>query len=206
MYLALTATSETLAAFVQQRLAAIIPFFADGTMEALTNDPQEVTASGRQGVSLWLYRVLRDDQRLNAPPRRLDAVTLEPIPLPLRLHYLVTPVVNSDNANAPGTRQAILGAVLQSFHDHPAFRGADLRGALTGTATELLVRLEPLPVDEIARIWEALDYGYQLSVSYEVSIVYVRSLRAPEVLSPVQVAMPEYGIVTAAEPRSAGGG
>jgi hypothetical protein len=204
VHLALSATTETLVAFAQEQLALLVPFFADGTMEAVANDPQEMTTAGRQGVSLWLYRILRDDQRLNAPPRRIDATRLEPVPLPLRLYYLVTPVVGLDTANAPGTRQTILGGVLQAFHDHPSFRGADLRGALTGTTTELTVRLEPLPIDDLARVWDALDFSYQLSISYEVTVVYVRSARAPEVVRPVEVARPEWGLVTGVEPLDGG--
>lgn len=200
MYTALSATSETLVAFLAEQLSADIPFFENGTMEVVLNDPQETVDGSHQGVSLWLYRVVRDDQRLNAPPRRLGPGALEPVPLPLRLYYLVTPVVTLENVNTPATRQTILGRVLQAFHDHPAFRGADLRGDLAGTDSELHVRLEPLALDDVARIWEALDRPYQLSVSYEVTVVYVRSRRPAEVVHPVEVAYPEWGPITATEP------
>jgi hypothetical protein len=192
---ALSATSETLQTYLQQQLAATVPFFAAATMEVSLSDPREMADSGRQGVSLWLYRVARDDQRLNAPPRRLAADRLEPVPLPLRLHYLVSPVTNLETATV-GTRQTILGRVLQSLYEHPAFRGAELRGDLAGTDAELYVRLEPMAVDEIARIWEALDHGYQLSVSYESSIVYIRSTRAAEQVHPVEVLVPEWGLAS----------
>ena len=45
-----------------------------------------------EGLSLWLYRVLRDDMRLNDPPERLAPTLFRAPPLPLRLHYLITPV------------------------------------------------------------------------------------------------------------------
>ena len=38
---------------------------------------------------------------------------------------------------------------------------------------ELKVRLEPLTLEEITRVWEALEGSYQLSVSYEVSVVNI---------------------------------
>lgn len=199
MYTALSATSETIATYVAAQLTAAIPFFTDGTMSVALNDPDEMKALGSQGLSLWLYRVARDEQHVNAPPRRLTATRLERVPLPLRLYYLATPVVSA-GLTAPGTRQTILGLVLQAFYDHVSFRGADLRGDLAGTAAELFIRLRPMETDELARIWDSLDRSYQLSVSYEVSGVLVRSALAPDEVRPVEVAFPEWGVITASEP------
>lgn len=181
---ALSNTSEALQAFLQDRLSETIPFFEDGTMEVSLSDPHEMSAT-RQGLSVWLYKVVRDDQRLNALPRRVAADRLEPVPLPLRLHYLMTPITNLDTATV-ATRQTILGRVLQVLYDHPIFHGAELGAALAENG-DVAVRLEPLPLDDIARVWEALDHPYQLSVSYEVSIVYIRTAQPLEVVHPVQV-------------------
>jgi hypothetical protein len=41
---------------------------------------------------------------------------------------------------------------------------------------------------------EALDGSYQLSVSYEVSVVNIMPEAEPERVTPVQIAMPEYGL------------
>jgi hypothetical protein len=87
-----------------------------GTMTVSLNNPEEMRVHNVQGVSVWLYRVERDDQRLNAPPARPTANRLLPTPLPLRLHYLVTPVVLIDPAFplvSPGQEQEILGKVIQ---------------------------------------------------------------------------------------------
>jgi len=161
------------------------------------NTPQEMTQPpAQQGVSVWLYRVIRDEQRLNAPPERLGPNQLRYPPLPLCLHYLVTPVIDSNgNGAGPEVEQTVLGKVLQIFHDHPRLRGTDLRDDFSGTTVELHVRLEPLTLEEITRVWEALDRSYQLSVSYEVSVVNIASAMEPESISPVQVALPEYGVI-----------
>jgi hypothetical protein len=200
MYTALSDTSATLLEYLEQQLAAAIQFFADGTMEATLNNPQEMVEGGRQGLSIWLYRVVRDEQRLNQPPRRVAPTRVEPPPLPLRLHYLVTPIVNFDAPASPRTEQTILGRVLQTLHDHPVLRGADLQGNLAGTDSELTVRLESLGLEEITRIWEALTRPYQLSVSYEVGISYVHSEREPEAVAPVEVVRPEWSVITGIEP------
>lgn len=200
MYTALSATSETLSAYLAGQLSADIPFFGNGTMSVALNDPQEMAEAGRQGLSLWLYRITRDEHRQNAPPRRVSPTRVEPVPLPLRLYYLASPVVATEGVEAPATRQTILGRVLQAFHDHPTLRGADLRGDLAGTDTEMYVRMEPMALDEIARVWEALDRSFQLSVSYEVTVAYVHSRRGPDEVHPVEVAFPEWGPVTAGVP------
>ncbi len=159
------------------------------------NTPQEMTDNQTEGLSVWLYRVIRDEERLNAPPERISNNQLKTPPLPMRLHYLVTPIVNSRTVTSPETEQAILGKVLQAFYDHSTFAGVDLQDDFSGTILELRVRLEPLSLEETTRIYDALEGPYRLSVSYEVSVVYIYSAIEPESLSPVQVVMPEYGLI-----------
>jgi hypothetical protein len=162
-----------------------------------------VRNGGQEGVSLWLYRVVRDEERLNDPARRISPTQLRPPPLPMRLHYLVTPLTNRDNLGDPETEQFVLGKILQLFHSKPMFRGADLQGPFLGTGVELFARLETLTLDEITRVWEGLEGSYQLSVSYEVTLVDIDSALEPDSLTPVLVALPEYGM--AAMVTGAGG-
>jgi len=194
MYQALFATSETIRRYIENRIGGIA---TSGVMPVVLNTPQEIRSSNRQGVSVWLYRVMRDPERLNDPPERLGWNQVRTPPLPLRLHYLITPI--TDNANpplgSPSDEQLLLGRVLQMFHSHPVLRGADLQGQFIGTAVELRMRLEPLSLEEITRVWEALEGSYQLSVSYEASLVNIEADTEPESVAPVQVAMPEYGVI-----------
>ncbi len=90
--------------------------------------------------------------------------------------------------------QRILENVMQTFYDHPRLRGIDLRGDYDGTDAELSVRLESLNLEEITRVWDTLEGSYQLSVSYEVSVVYIESGLQLQKISPVTVALPEYGV------------
>jgi hypothetical protein len=106
----------------------------------------------------------------------------------------MTPVTNEQTGD-PETEQLILGKVLQLFHSHPVLGGADLQAEFTGTEVELRVRLEPLMLEEITRIWEALEGSYQLSVSYEVSVVNILPELEPEQVSPVMISMPEHGVI-----------
>lgn len=187
MYQALNATSETLKEYLEKWLDMGGNL---GVFQVTFDTPHEMNERNQEGVSLWLYRVIRDDQRLNDPPERLSSTEWQSPPLPLRLHYLVTPITKDT-----GTEQLILGKVLQAFHTHPTFRGIDLRQGFEGTNLEFTVRLEPMSLEEITRVWEALEGSYQLSVSYEVGPIRIATAAEPERITPVTVTLPEYGLI-----------
>jgi hypothetical protein len=182
---ALADTSETLRSLLEAELLADIgpgglaPFFAGANTEVSIATPEEMARQKKQGLSVWLYRVARDETRLNDPPtvRPLagGGVEMLPPPLPLRLHYLVTPLA----PRAPDTEQKILGRVLRVFHTRPILSGALLRGDLIGSGAEISVRLEQMTLDEITRVWEALEGSYQLSVTYEVTLALIPSAALP---------------------------
>jgi hypothetical protein len=81
------------------------------------------------------------------------------------------------------------------FHSHPVLRGADLQGPFIGTDTEIHIRLEPMGLEEITRVWEALEGSYQLSVCYEVSVINIEAENEPESVTPVEVVLPEHGVI-----------
>jgi len=136
-----------------------------------------------------------DEQTLNRPPRRISATLTRRQPLPVRAHYLMTPIITGNaNLPAPEAEQLIIGRVLQTFHDEPLISGPDLAGSYQGSSVELAVRLETLGLDETSRIWEGLERSYQLSISYEVAIVVIGSALQPMDAPPVKVAMAEVAI------------
>jgi hypothetical protein len=182
------------AQFLRERCASV---FGAGAMDVFLRTPDAM--GGNQGISLWLYRVTRDESLTNVAPARLGPRTLRRTPLPLRLHYLVTPVASSDDGG-PEMEQTILGRVLQSFYDTSLLRGALLRDDFQNTDIELNVRLETLSVDELSRIWQALTAPMRLSASYEVSVVSIASELPDETITPVLVAVPDYGTIVDAEP------
>lgn len=200
MYSALQSTSISLAALVRGRLESdpvLSNFFnpaSGGTLVVSINNPQEMASLPQEGVSLWLYRVLRDADRFNRPNIRINPRQNQNPPLPLRLHYLVTPFVRANQPNSAELEQRILGKVMQAFQDHPHFRGADLEGDLAGSSQEFVVALETLPLEDLARVWNSLNQPYQLSVSYEVAIVNIDS-EIVETETPVRSAEPVSGVI-----------
>ncbi len=205
MYTSLASISETLRQFLHDGMlsdvgpSGLAAFFNGGPMATTLHTPHEMTQLPQQGLSVWLYRVVRDDSRLNDPPivRPLanGLVDIIPPPLPLRLHYLITPI--SDNS--PDTEQRILGRVLQLLHSMPILSGASLRGDLAGTDVEIHARLEALSLDEISRVWEALEGSYQLSVSYEISLANIVSIADPQRGAPVESGHADWAVIVGAE-------
>lgn len=198
MNTAIRAASETLRSVLQDAMAADpilrLLFTGAGASVVSLANPDEMNATGESGISLWLYRIVRDEQRLNAPPERLTPDRVRPTPLPVRLHYLVSPVIGIDGAGAPiETRHHILGAVLQTFHERPLISGVLLAGDFSGTSVELATRLESPDLESLARLWDSLEAGYQLSLSYEVGIVSIAGTLPDGFGPPVTIALPELG-------------
>lgn len=201
MITAIRATSRTIADFLQGEfendpdLGAL--FSGAGTMRVFLNTPAEMTGS-RSGLSVWLYRVTRDESTLNRPPERISPTRVRPAPLPVRLHYLVAPIIGSNAIDSPETEQVILGKALQALHDHPQLSGVDLKDDFQGTRTVVTSRFEGLTIDELARIWDALDTSYRTSVSYEVTVVDIESPLSEEVGPPVRLPLLEPAVIVGA--------
>jgi hypothetical protein len=144
------------------------------------SSPREMREDNVTGVSLWLYRVSRNAYTLNHPPERPAPNRLRHPALPMDLYYLVTPMTD-----APADEQLLLGRVLQVFHDSGTLRGALLRDTLAGTDEQLRLTLEPLSLEELTRVWHALNEPYQLSSSYLVQLVEIDSDREAATVAPV---------------------
>jgi len=176
------------------------PFFDSGlggNMVVSARTPHVMADTCEAGLSVWLYRIARDPELLNLPPRRTGDDSWQHRPLPLRLHYLMTPVVNNPetSSNDPCFEQFIIGKVLQTLHDNPCIHGAMLRGDLVGTGTKLTTRLEPFNLDVLPRVWDAMESSYQLCISYEVNLVMIASDKEAERITPVSSVEPEYGVL-----------
>jgi hypothetical protein len=122
------------------------------------------------GVSFWLYRVSRDPDTLNLQVRRTQPDRISRQPIPLHLYYLVTPI-----RTRPEDEQLLLGRVIQVLNDHSILRGTDLIDTLAGAPDEFRIMLEPFSLEEITRVWTALEEPYQMSMTYSVQVVTIDS-------------------------------
>lgn len=201
MITAIRATSRTICDYLQGQFESDpdlrSSFAGTGTMRVYLNTPAQMTGT-RSGLSVWLYRVTRDPSTLNRSPERVGPGRVRPAPLPVRLHYLLSPVVNSTAADSPETEQVILGKALQSLNDHPQLGGVDLRDDFRGTAAVITSRFESLTIDELGRIWEALATSYRTSVSYEVTVVDIEAPVREETGPPVRLPLSAPAVIVGA--------
>lgn len=158
-----------------------------GLMRVTLQTPEEMSANNIDGLSVFVYHVLVDEQSRNRPMLRPTPEELVPSPLPLRLRILFTPVVTSLDPNTvPAVEQEILGKVIETWHSRPFLRGADLVDELSGTDVEYAIRIETLDLESLSRIWDALEDPFRLSVSYELSIVDIETARYDLPAAPVE--------------------
>lgn len=181
-YTAIEAVSSTLQDALRQHITLSGEPQLNGVPVDLRSPKDLQTANVTSAVSLWLYRVTRDPDLLNDPPRRIGPNEYLRQALPLHLYYLITPL-----SVDVGDRHVLLGRAVQVLHDLSIARGADLKGVLQGSGEELRVVLEPLTVEDLTRIWNALQESYQLSVSYVVQVVKIDSDREHIKTTPVLV-------------------
>ena len=205
MYTSLYSASIALSSYLRTQLENLpapgLGFGGGGGRVVSLNSPQEMRKDmTKEGLSVWLYRIERDPMRLNIPPERIAADLLRRPPMPLHLHYLMVPVTfEGTGGGAPDVEQKVMGRVIQALHSKPIMQGIDFANTdLEGTDTELHIHLEALPLDELSRVWDALQGSFQLAVSYEVAIVNIEAALEPERVAPVEIALPEMALIVGA--------
>jgi hypothetical protein len=152
--------------------------------EMATSSPQQM------GLSVWLYQVDRNEYLLNQAPVRVDVDLVQLAPMPLNLHYLMTPIATSVE-----TEQLMLGKVVQLLHDRPMFLPDPSNPELQD---ELRTTLENPGMEVLSRIWDALQQPYRLCASYLVQVVNIDSGEQPERVLPVLEQLTDYSQVVSA--------
>lgn len=121
-------------------------------------------------LSMWLYQVSPNAYLRNSPNVRVRNEEFEQItPLTLDLYYLMTPLQSNEIKN-----QVTLGRALQILYDNsvlPLKAGDNVE--------ELHLNICQRSIEELAKVWEALQKPYRLSVCFEVRVVRIDSERKP---------------------------
>jgi hypothetical protein len=121
-------------------------------------------------LSIYLYRIVEDGYLKNRGSVEGPGGNSQRPPLSLDLYYLITPLL-TDAAD----RQIVLGKVMQVLYDQATLVGPNLVGSLASAGDVVRVVLNPVPLNEIALVWQALETPYMLCVSYVVRVVLVQS-------------------------------
>lgn len=165
---------------------ALVRLLKLGMQEAFPTDPPEITLkspseisedgdTGDRQLSLFLYRIVEDPDLKNLPESVTDPLEQRRLPLPLHLHYLVTPY-SKDKAD----EHRILGRAMQVLHDHGVLGEAELatdKGGLAEAHEQLRVTLHPLDVETTSQVWNSLSVPYRLSICYQVTPALIESER-----------------------------
>ncbi len=149
-----------------------------------------------EGISLYLYRVATNTTRRNLPPHiGPDGRRYRP-PLPLDLHYLLTPW-----ARTAAKQQRLLGWSMRALEDTPILPAGLLNHYGTEPETffphetvELVC--EPLSLQEIVNIWDAFKPNLQLSAAYVARMVAIDSAVEISEGPPAQTRVFDFGAVT----------
>lgn len=183
-FTAIWAVSRTLQLLLETQIGADPQFAVGPPVTVSLLSPKALRQPGSpdssSSISIWLYRVVRNEFTWNNRPERTVPNQVPHASIPVNLYYLVTPM-NED----PESQQVALGKVLQVFNDYAILRGSDLQDPLRGTTDQLRVSLEALKLEELTQVWYSLQESYQLSVSYLVQVVTIDSGLEPALAPPV---------------------
>lgn len=138
-------------------------------------------------LSVFLYRIVEDAQMKNQPPGYGNGGRVRKAPLTLDLHYMITP-----HFKVRSTSDQVLGKVLSILYDNPFLYLGDLRGRENAPREEVRLVLNSLPLDELTRIWEAIQESYQLSVCYIARVAILDSTEE-QYTAPVLNKRTQYG-------------
>jgi hypothetical protein len=122
--------------------------------------------SQKKGLSFWPYRIERDEFVGNEGPVPLGSTLLGIPPLLVDVWYLATPVTGSGDSD-----QLLLEKTLQYIYD---------LGTVVLDDDRTKVTFETPGVDELFRLWSALDFPYALSSVFCARHVAIDSLRPPQ--------------------------
>ena len=121
-------------------------------------------------LSIYLYHIEPNSELHNIST---DSDTSVGTPIALNLHYLITPLLKSEDQN-----QMMLGQIIQVLHDQPIINQVGnnpIGDSLGGASLKFSVMLEEHDIDTFCRIWHTLGTKYRLSVSYKVRSVVIEN-------------------------------
>ena len=142
-------------------------------LEVTLDSPAELKGSGTfEKLNLYLYQVLEHPFTKNQPAIARDDRTLQYPPLTLSLYYLMTPY-----ASDPASAHKVLGHAMRIFYENAIVKDGQLSDGLRLATDRLAIVLLSTKLEELTRIWNAMQTPYRLSVCYEVRVVPLESAR-----------------------------
>jgi hypothetical protein len=215
--LGVAATAGVLRQMLQDGLAALkigdVLDAATPTVSCMPADRIDLEASDSR-LNLFLYQQTRNPgwANLDYPSRDSRGERIASPSLAIDLYFLVTAYGAADFH-----AEVLLGAAMQVLHETPALGREAIRAALkpgpsrpnmpkqlelAGLADQLeQVRITPLNynLDDLARLWAAIQVPLRPSAAYQVSVVLIDAARSRRAALPVTA--PRIYVVPLRQPR-----
>jgi hypothetical protein len=172
-YTVVAEAGQTLVQTIWNAIAAdpnLVALINSESLISLESPAEHIDNKDGALLSIYLYRIAEDGFMKNRPPVEGPGGTLRRPPLTLDLYYLITPLLTDAY-----DRQVVLGKVMQVLYDHAMLEGPDLIGSLAAAGDVLRVVFNPVPLNEVALVWQALEIPYMLCVSYVMRVALLQS-------------------------------
>ncbi|WP_456434548.1 DUF4255 domain-containing protein [Thermosulfuriphilus sp.] len=170
----ISAVSRSLIEILKEGLKDLIPNPNEGIV---LSSPGDLGPSHTPRLCLFLYEVRENAYLKNRDPEGLRG-RQRPC-LALDLYYMLTTYAPSqmvDRTEATLEEYRILGQAMRILQEHSLLTDPYLRGSLMGSGLQLRVLFNPIPIEEMARIWNAFHTRpFKLSVCYLVTPVIIET-------------------------------
>jgi len=206
-YRAIGGVSATLQTLLSDRIELpLAEFPAVTTVDVTVGSPPPpdsaaVPNAEPPSLNLFLYRVSENGYLKNQeiPGRGSPGAYGRP-PLSLELHYLLTAYGTTAVKNLPNDAKLahyLFGNAMRVLHDFPVVAEPLLRQRVTAIGTPVLdtsllgefeqvkLYLSPVGLDDLTKVWTALEQPYRVSAAYLVSVVQIESKRPRRFPRPV---------------------
>jgi hypothetical protein len=152
---AILATAQTIQHLLSEA-AAPTEFSGAAVRLAQAGDPADGLPPAPDGIRLYLYQVAAHSAQRSNLARNAPVGGHTRPPLPLELHFLLAPW----SASA-ATQLALLGWAMRVLDDTPLLTAAQLNASFPAQAVfrvdeNVALIFNPLPLAELARLWENL--------------------------------------------------
>jgi hypothetical protein len=131
------------------------------------------TSGQNKRINLFLYRIIENPHLSNRDwlPKPGTTNQLVYPPLALNLFYLMTPFAPLDPQTGLADAHGLLGEAMRVLYENAIIPQTYLENGLK--EGEVKVTLLPLDLEQLSKIWTALNKDFRLSVAYEVSYVEI---------------------------------
>jgi hypothetical protein len=137
---------------------------------SLVSPADEIIDDTKPKVNLYLFRIEENPFAKNRDWLAVGTDILHKTPLSLNLFYVLTPYARKQEDS-----HRVLGEAMRIFYDNAIIDPALLSESLKNTSDPLKLELCSFNLEDLTRVWNAFSKPYQLTVCYQVRIVFIDS-------------------------------